>query len=196
MRNDGWVSYGALTKVYVGSKLCGTLPHTVVQSKVYSINCNVVGDEVKLQRTSDRYGLTFAEVQVYSTKSTNQIASADGKSCVKLTCKPYFYVGTDGICKQDNCSGTNKKLTINGKCQLSKCDAVRNKDSSKPVKCSKEYEYCQCSGDVYYGRPGTFEELKNDKHVIKTFKSGGDCGNHVFGDPLHGVVKQCICVSN
>ena len=38
----------AKAKVYVGSTLCGTLPEGVEKSKMYSVDCNVFGQYVKI----------------------------------------------------------------------------------------------------------------------------------------------------
>ena len=35
-------------KVYIGTTLCGTLPGTLEQGKIYSIPCDAAGDYVKL----------------------------------------------------------------------------------------------------------------------------------------------------
>ena len=34
--------------VYVGDKLCGTLPNDIEKSKLYTIECNTVGDYIKI----------------------------------------------------------------------------------------------------------------------------------------------------
>ena len=47
-RNDQYFYQAANSKVYIGTTLCGSLPGTLENGKVYSIPCNVVGDYVKL----------------------------------------------------------------------------------------------------------------------------------------------------
>ena len=55
-------------KVYIGGKLCGTLPEEVEKSKVYTFKCDTVGDYVKIVtgRNDTDQRLTFSNVAVYA----------------------------------------------------------------------------------------------------------------------------------
>jgi len=69
--------------------------------------------------------------------------------------------------------------------------------------CANEGGTCKdCDGFIWYGKPGTLDELKSKGHKNMYFDSttrngakGTKCTNSVFGDPLPGVRKQCICVA-
>ena len=66
--------------------------------------------------------------------------------------------------------------------------------------CAQERQYCQCNGDVFYGKndASSLEELKNDKYNIQeNINCGVECTNNVFGgDPLPGASKQCFCATS
>lgn len=63
-------------------------------------------------------------------------------------------------------------------------------------KCANEGETCKdCKGFIWYGQPGTLDKLKSKGHKSLYFENGAECTNKVFGDPLYGVRKQCICVA-
>ena len=52
--------------------------------------------------------------------------------------------------------------------------------------CADEGQECACYGYVTYGYDHTWSEhrVANGKIV---------CANDVFGDPLYGVKKKCLC---
>ena len=53
--------------------------------------------------------------------------------------------------------------------------------------CAYENGICGCTGNVIYGKGSTWTapmEVHNDFW----------CSNGVFGDPIHGTVKECICL--
>lgn len=54
------------------------------------------------------------------------------------------------------------------------------------VVCAHENGYCHFRGarEVYYGA--------GRRYVSRVFRDGVECNNRVFGDPVHGVVKQCM----
>ena len=53
-------------------------------------------------------------------------------------------------------------------------------------KCAEEGGMCYCKGEVFYGA--------EDKWVGKHSLGGRiSCTNQVFGDPIHKVVKDCLC---
>ena len=58
------------------------------------------------------------------------------------------------------------------------------------VQCAVEGKSCECTGYVAYGKNGTWTPPR---------ATGGStsmmCSNKVFGDPLRGVGKQCMCMS-
>ena len=49
-------------KIYIGSNLCGTMPAIVTKSTLYSFDCDLNGDNVKIESST----LLFANVEVYS----------------------------------------------------------------------------------------------------------------------------------
>ena len=54
-------------------------------------------------------------------------------------------------------------------------------------KCADENEVCQCNGTVIYGKGSTWTVPSEADNEIA-------CTNGVFGDPIHGTVKECICL--
>merc|ERR1719272_305436 len=63
------------------------------------------------------------------------------------------------------------------------------------VHCAKEHKHCECNagGKIAYGAPNWMND-HFDKLVIKNSAVGGlKCSNGVFGDPIHGTVKDCWC---
>lgn len=57
-------------------------------------------------------------------------------------------------------------------------------------KCAREHErkggnVCQCKGVVSYGANGKFYQRRVTGQIT--------CANGAFGDPIHGVVKDCFC---
>ena len=46
---------------------------------------------------------------------------------------------------------------------------------------------CKCTGNVIYGKGSTWTEAMEADNEIA-------CTNGVFGDPIHGTVKECICL--
>ena len=63
-------NYARFAKVYIDEYLCGTLPHLVEESKLYSINCDLVGNFIKIysgiRGPSDGNILNFSNVYVYT----------------------------------------------------------------------------------------------------------------------------------
>ena len=46
---------------------------------------------------------------------------------------------------------------------------------------------CKCTGNVIYGKGSTWTvPMEADDEIA--------CTNGVFGDPIHGTVKECICL--
>ena len=58
-------------------------------------------------------------------------------------------------------------------------------------KCANENEVCECEGTVRYGKGSTWTEKIMD-YVDK--ENAIACRNSVFGDPIQGTVKECICL--
>merc|ERR1712110_324311 len=56
-------------------------------------------------------------------------------------------------------------------------------------KCGDEHEICESKGTVRYGKGSTWTEMDyvDEENAIA-------CTNGVFGDPLHGTVKECVCL--
>ena len=54
-------------------------------------------------------------------------------------------------------------------------------------KCANEHDMCKCTGNVIYGKGSTWTEAMEADNEIA-------CTNGVFGDPIHGTVKECICL--
>ena len=54
-------------------------------------------------------------------------------------------------------------------------------------KCANEHDMCKCTGNVIYGKGSTWTEAMEADNEIA-------CTNGVFGDPIHGIVKECICL--
>ena len=61
-----------MAKIYIGDKLCGTLPGTIEISKLYTVNCDLVGNYVKIDngRPTNKV-LGFAEVEVYAQRTSD-----------------------------------------------------------------------------------------------------------------------------
>ena len=54
-------------------------------------------------------------------------------------------------------------------------------------KCADEQEICKCTGNVIYGKGSTWTDpMEADNEIA--------CTNRVFGDPIHGTAKECICL--
>ena len=53
----------------MGDKLCGTFPENVEKSKVYSFNCDAVGDYIKIVTGRDDGYLSFVNVEVYAVSN-------------------------------------------------------------------------------------------------------------------------------
>lgn len=51
--------------IYVGDKLCGTMPANVEKSKLYPFDCEAVGDYVKIVTGRSDGQLTFSNVKVF-----------------------------------------------------------------------------------------------------------------------------------
>merc|ERR1719204_3032177 len=63
------------------------------------------------------------------------------------------------------------------------CVCARSKVNTV-IECASEGGYCRCHGYTYYGARNKW-----------TGKSGSrSCNNEVFGDPIFGVKKSCVCV--
>ena len=60
--------------------------------------------------------------------------------------------------------------------------------ASASVKCANEGGVCACVGEVMYG--------KGVKYVRKAAIGSISCTNGVFGDPLVGTFKECLCNSS
>ena len=58
-------------------------------------------------------------------------------------------------------------------------------------KCADENDVCKCKGTVRYGKGSTWTETIMD---YEDNESAVACTNSVFGDPIHGTVKECICL--
>ena len=54
-------------------------------------------------------------------------------------------------------------------------------------KCADENGVCKCTGTVIYGHDSTWTSPRDVENEIT-------CSNAVFGDPIPGPVKECICV--
>ena len=56
-------------KVYVGEEWVATMPDNVVKGKVYTFDCNAVGDFIKIEtgRNDSDKMLTFNSVEVFTT---------------------------------------------------------------------------------------------------------------------------------
>ena len=71
--------------------------------------------------------------------------------------------------------------------------AAGKEDSS----CAMEGETCTCTGTVYYG-PAELHSLEQllagGAYAARESKGNIDCNNIVFGDPIGGVFKHCICL--
>lgn len=64
--------------------------------------------------------------------------------------------------------------------------------------CAREGGTCNCpGGEVRYGKNGTWSGtiVGPNTHPGTDDAGGVSCSNHVFGDPLHGVQKDCECLS-
>ena len=62
-------------------------------------------------------------------------------------------------------------------------------------KCADENEYCKCDGIVYFGNPGSLQQLKNINYKSKELTDGIICSTKMFGgDPLPGNTKTCLCL--
>jgi len=70
--------------------------------------------------------------------------------------------------------------------ELNVCDFPMNVDCAATHICANENEVCYCDGKVKYGKDDTWTEEKDVAGSI-------GCNNRVFGDPLHGTVKECLC---
>jgi len=57
---------------------------------------------------------------------------------------------------------------------------------SNGATCAIEGGYCHCDGYVWYGAQSNW--------VRRDTKGSVSCTNNVFSDPLHGVLKKCVCV--
>ena len=66
MSRDGCEEEANNAKIYVGEKLCGTLPAKVEKSKLYTFDCETVGNFVKIFTGRDDGKLTFANLEVYA----------------------------------------------------------------------------------------------------------------------------------
>lgn len=66
---NGWEYEANNAKIFIGEKLCGTMPAKVERSKVYTFDCEAVGDFVKIMtgRNDKDQKLTFANLEVYGT---------------------------------------------------------------------------------------------------------------------------------
>ena len=72
-----------LAMVYIGNKKIGTLPSTIVKSKVYSFPCDAVGDFVKIVPGKSDGELAFANIKVYAKLAIHHPGNAldgDGSS--------------------------------------------------------------------------------------------------------------------
>ena len=55
--------------------------------------------------------------------------------------------------------------------------------------CATENNYCTCkNGEVWYGA--------RSNYYHKETTHGTMCTNSVFGDPIHGVYKHCLCLKD
>ena len=57
-------------KIYVGKKLCGTMPARVERSKDYTFDCEAVGDFVKIVTGRIDGNLSFSNLKVYPEYDT------------------------------------------------------------------------------------------------------------------------------
>ena len=67
MSRNGWEYESSNAQIYVGNKLCGKIPAEVRKSKVYTFNCQEVGDYIKIVtgRNNSDQKLSFSYVYVY-----------------------------------------------------------------------------------------------------------------------------------
>ena len=70
--------YANKAKVYVGDKLCGTLPANVEKKKVYDFYCDHVGNHIKIISARDDGSLKLFNVSVYT-------------ATIKQLVKPFIY---------------------------------------------------------------------------------------------------------
>jgi len=71
---------------------------------------------------------------------------------------------------------------------LAICNGVmaRNVNDGGSFKCADEHEMCECTGNVIYGKDSTWTApMEADNEIA--------CANGVFGDPIVGTVKECVC---
>ena len=70
MSRNGWYFYDEANnaKIYVGDKLCGTMPNDVYKSTLYTFDCQAVGDYIKIVtgRNDSDQKLSFSYVKVFN----------------------------------------------------------------------------------------------------------------------------------
>merc|ERR1712096_177597 len=73
-----------------------------------------------------------------------------------------------------------------------------------PYVCAQEHQTCKCTGSVIYGKKyantkgnsgadATYQQKISSPYKQKTVTGSIGCNNGVFGDPLVGAFKSCLC---
>ena len=90
--------------VYVGDKKIGILPKDVEKSKVYTYDCDAVGDFVKIVTGREDKKLAFANVEVYGTFNNSYITYTTTSEIVS-------YGKTTTSIKNLECPGDKKECS-------------------------------------------------------------------------------------
>lgn len=148
--------------------------------------------------------LAQAKTKSKSGNKANVAAASHAGECVDGTGVDSFGDGCWWYDSYPSGCGGYDTSTFSSNEQCCSCGGGSTGSSSSGsgwgYQCATEGGYCECSTLIVYGAPGGADGLIDTSRGTAILDvpagSGGlDCTNGVFGDPLYGTVKACVCAN-